>query len=556
MITTILSLIVLVITSLAIVGFNYLHIPLAAALQIISVLLLVLVFVSRKYLFSDKKQVLGRSFRLFFLLLSSLFVQMLVSFTGSFFSPFLITLHLFALGLSFLVNIQVSIAFITLSVMSLLFSIYLNASLSAQMQQDPFSVVLYIASFIVIVPLSIILTRTYHVKDRLSELLSNTVAVSSRRERLILGGLNELVFVTDTSLRIISANEAAEQILGMSSEEMANHPLTEMVPIKDANNLPATAKSFSIDQALADKATRVISGFSLYPKTRPQSFKISVQVGSIVGLNGQINQFVFVINEASLTSTLKGHTNLEAAFAKNKGVISSLKKALSSHPHTRTLQLQLDLLDHSEDDLVIAQEMEDHPIKEVSTEKDLAQLCKNAVESRKAFAKSLDVNLEFILPGDAVAEISFLDLKQQNLLQNELIISEFSAIIDEKWVVILIQKLIEISILQTAGLKLPRVQLLINKTESDFVDIKISSRPTSLNQLELVYLYKEYYPTLVSKTNLKLGSGLEGFIAKSIVNQLGISLDINLAKTEFTVGVDSEVELLMHLKFSRQAKKT
>src|SRR4029077_8288995 len=97
----------------------------------------------------------------------------------------------------------------------------------------PWSVVLYFISFIVIIPLAQILTRNYHLKDAVSKMLSEYIKIEERREESILTGLSEMIIVTASDLKILSANNAAERALGLSDSELIQKPFLEACPLKD-----------------------------------------------------------------------------------------------------------------------------------------------------------------------------------------------------------------------------------------------------------------------------------------------------------------------------------
>src|SRR3990170_5980708 len=172
--------------------------------QIIVVLLLMIILLLNRVIFSKTKPVLAKWSRPLILLLIATIIQLIVISTGGFLSPFLILLHLFVLGSSFLLNLPASTSFLILSLIVLTVNIYLNQNLLALFKEDPFSIALYFVSFIVIIPLAQLLNRNYYIKDALSKILSENLHLGQQREESLLKSLNELILVTDKNLKLLS----------------------------------------------------------------------------------------------------------------------------------------------------------------------------------------------------------------------------------------------------------------------------------------------------------------------------------------------------------------
>src|SRR5687767_15484927 len=73
--------------------------------RIVAVLLFVLLIFLNKFLNPNKQQKLSSITSQLFLFLGTLFIQLIVISTGGLKSPFLVMIHLFTLGVSFLINL-------------------------------------------------------------------------------------------------------------------------------------------------------------------------------------------------------------------------------------------------------------------------------------------------------------------------------------------------------------------------------------------------------------------------------------------------------------------
>lgn len=496
--------------------------------QTIAFLLVILILFSKRFLLAAR--VSNKLYRLIFLSLSSLFVQLLVISSGGLYSPFLILVHLFTLGISFLLNITAALSFLIFTLMVLTGSTFLNKTMLSLFQQDPWSAILYFISFLVIIPLAQFLMRTYHLQDTISRILAEQVKLGERREESILQGLSELVFVTDENLKIISANEASERILQVTDEEMRGEYLLDLLHLIDENNTSASLQFLSIDKALADKATHMIEGLRLDTK-EGLPIKVKIQVRPITAYQGAINQIAFIITDARFASGRQGHSDLQPAILQHQVMMEQLKRELKS-AHLPKLSFQAELSSKTEEDILLAQELEDHPITKVVNFQDIAVLCWQAVFKKQPLAQALGVNLQFVLPKEEAKEAALLGLRQTITPEN-LPISDFAVPVDAKWVEIMVQKLIDLAILIAYGVKNSQAQVLVNRQSPNTIDVLISATPTKITEKVKSAIFQKYFGDLKAP-NLGLGSGLEGFIAKQIALQLNIPLEAKMSDETFT----------------------
>lgn len=503
-------------------------VPTTVLQQGVALLLVILLVISRKFIFPKDSeiadsQISGKTFRLFLLILSSLFVQLLVISSGGFFSPFLITMHLYTLGVSFLLKISSAISFLVLSLMVLFASTFLNPTLFTIFKEDPGSAVIYLVSFIVIIPLAQFLMSTYHLKDTISKLLTAHIEMGEKREQSILSGLEEMVIVTDMNLKVLSFNEALEKNLNLPGEILGSS-LLSVIRLKDKDGNPATFKSLSIDKVLKDRVIHIVDGFTLETKSTI-NLRVSIQIRPVTDPTGEINQIAFVITDVRPAS-LEIHSEFERAQAKQKAVFGEIREELNSASRTNE-SIRLLLLEKNEDDLFIAKELEDHPFRKMTAYLDLAEVCQLITVQKLPIANALGVNLKFVPTKDA-KEQAYLSLKQSYLSPENLPPSEYSVPHDSRWLKVLIEKIVDIAILLVSGKVGAYVNLSLGKLEDQVVTVSINAFPVELSEAEKEDLLKEYFGNLMSKTNLRLGSGLEGFIAQIVSSNLNLPLDMQV----------------------------
>lgn len=498
--------------------------------QIIALLLAVLLIFSSKIIFSKNKEVKGNKIKknhFLLLFISSFLVQALIISTGGFYSPFLIVLHLYTLGASFLLISKSSISFLGFSVGLLVVNILLNPQMLGLFQEDPGPVILYFVSFVVIIPLAQFLMYSYHIKDALSKILKEYIQLGEKREESILRGLSELVVVTDKDLNILSTNEAAEEALNLPTASIIRHPLLNILPLTDGNGSPATRQALSIDKIIADRATRIIDGFYFHFPAETKPHQVDVQIRPITDSSGEVDQIVVIVRDALAVNGAQKHTNLELAKTKRKILIEDLRKAFIRAKLNGQLA-EVEVLNKVEEDILLATEIEDHPLKAEANFQDIAILCKQTIASKLQFAQSLGVHLQFALPKEEVAENALLNLSQTDFPKESLPGSTFTITVDRRWLEIAIQKLLDITILISSQEKNPQVLLSTCHPDDKTINIAITTSCPETISGKQQNLLTEYYGDLGTNTGLSLGSGLEGFIAKTITDQLSIPLIIKV----------------------------
>lgn len=496
------------------------EIPIAILQQITIVLLLILIFLSKKIL-STRSWGLTNTFKLTTLFLSAFLTQLFVFSTGGFYSPFLTLLHLYTLAVSFLISYQSGVVFITFSVVFLILASYLNPSSLKIFQDDPVTGVIYMISFVVVVPLAQLLSRNYQIKEKLAAALAKYLELGEARQEIILQNVNESVIVTDKFLRIISVNTAFEKMFNIHAVDAEKKDLLEIVPFVYSSGEKLAKEALLLDQVLINKTTIVLKDY--YVKLPSRLERAVIQITPILSKEGEVEQIVLVVTEAKLSQDINRHPAIEQALIRQKEVGEVLKKALTDLKHPE-LASYAKLFAKQEEDLLTLTEIEDHPVSEVVSILDTALLCKNKFDDIQDFAKTLNVPISFNLPKGEQSELAIFDIaKDKDVLSSEWGFSHFAVPIDRKWLGIIIQKLMELAILISSSFDKPGVSLSLERDEKEVI-IKIVANSQMLDKKKLAECFILYYGSLGQTINLKLGSGLEGYIAKLLADELNLVL--------------------------------
>lgn len=533
-----LEILTIFLSSLVTVGLSYLRFSVTVYQQIVVLLMVGSLIVFGKLLPGNKQPTKNRLGWLLItysiLFVSSLFVQILVVSTGGFYSPFLVLFHFYILGLSFLLSLRGSISFLIFGLGALGFDLYLNREHLALLLSDPGTALIYITSFVVIIPFAHFIASKYHVKDEIAKILTKQVKVGES----ILESLSELVVVTDLQFRIVSVNEALKKTLNIDDSEIAGKSLFDILTLKDINGAAANLQSLSIDRVMIEKTSRIIRGFFLYIPNQTLPHRVTIQARPIIDSNNMLDKLTFVINESDRMSSVddSSHSDLEKTLLLEQQRFQQLKNDIKTASFAK-LNAEIELIKKIEEDINLARELEDHSIKQTSKLVDVALLASMTVTSKQSLAKSLGVGLELKLPGDNVKERSLVSLSNLGLV-SDLPVSEFSVLIDAKWLGIMIGKLCDLAILISSN-KGTNIILTVNHFSGAEINLAIYfDGPISLVGEESS-LYNRNYEGLKTITNLRIGSGLEGYIAKSISTQLNLpvllQVENNLSKLAFVL---------------------
>lgn len=505
----------------------YLKIKINSLQQGVVVLLIFLLILLNQILFRQKDVVFTSILHKLFLLATSLFVQFLVLSTGGLLSPFLILIHLFTIGASFLVGLIPAIIFLILSITVVTSNILLDQIWQRIFLEDIGASLLYLISFIVVIPLAMLVAQRYRLKEALLDIVSRELKLNQLRQKSVLSSISDLVFVTDKNLNILSVNEACEKALSMSGSELIHRSLFDVLFLKDKNDQLIKLKGLSVDRVLEEKTTRIIKDLLFISKNTLNPRRVNIQVRPIVDLEGRIDQITFVVSDSSqiYDAEARKHSNLEEARTKYQAMMENLKSSLLAKG-LPGLRARAELIRRTQQDLLNALELEDHSIQSKLALVDVSQMCHKMVVMQQDFALTWHVPLEFVLVNFDMKDVAPLIPKGYKIAPTQLTSAYFTAPIDVVWLDLLLQELVSVAILLTSDTKHPKVSLTVERQDNKSLIVRVISNFVPLTKEEERMLLTEYYGSLSAKTNLSLGSGLEGYVAKTIAASLNTPLTI------------------------------
>ena len=519
---------VFVIASLLSVGLIYISRTFQFYQQLIPVLLILDIMVASR-IKSGQENHLSLP-KLVILLLSSLLVQTIVLSSGGFYSPLLILLHIFTLGAILLLGSSSPIIFLASSLGVLIFHISYDRNLYQFFQNDPWAVAIYALSIVIVIPLALYLSHSNGVKTKFNNFLRDYIEMSEKRQKSIMTALSNMVIITDKNLNVVSINIAVERLFRTSIHQIQGKPLAEFLILKDAQGIIVPFDNLPVQDAMKDKATHISEGYFLETKIEAMPKPITVQIRPLTNPNNEITQIVFVLTDPLVKIGFNTHPNITEAIKKRDQLLSLMTNTTSPLSETSAKQVIM-LITHIEEDILTAQEMEDHPLQEVIGFVDLVTLVKQTIAGRSFFYMSVGNIPEVKFEDEDKSEAAFLNLHMSDL--GQLNLSKYNAAVDSYLLKLVLERILDISVLIAGSEAKTQINLSLIP---DNVKIDISFPSLALTQKELSNLFIRNYPG-IKLTQLQKSSGLEGYIAGRISRALALPIETTLNTFKKTVTI-------------------
>lgn len=501
--------------------------------QMIPILLILDILVASRIKSTQDKFTFSKRTVLF---VSSLLVQVIIISSGGLYSPLLILIHIFTLGAIFLLGSRSPIFFLIFSLGVFIFHISFDRNLYQFFQNDPWTIVIYTLSIIIVIPLALYLAHSNKIKDQFNNFLKDYIDVSEKKQKSILTALSNLVIITDKNLGVISINIATERLLRTSVSQVAGKSIADILILKDSRGDKVPFDSLPIKQAFSDKATHFVEGYFLETQIQALAKPVVLQIRPLTNSSGEIIQVVFVLTDPLVKIGFNTHPSLKEAMERRDLLLNYLT---TPHPQLSPLSSQqtIFLIAHTEEDILTAQEMEDHPLQEVIGFIDLVTLIKQIIDSKTYFYQCFgDIpTLEF--EDENKSEAAYLDL-HQDISSVNLKPSIYSAPVDSYLLKIIIEKILDIAVfIASDDINKQKAQINLSFGLDKNIEVRITCPNPALNQNDLPNLFTRYYPG-VKALQLQKSSGLEGYIAGKIAGTIHLPVDIRLDERLKTISFE------------------
>ncbi len=490
--------------------------------------------------------------KLIIIYISTILVQLIVISSGGFYSPLLILIHLFTIGAIFVLNSSSPVSFLAFSLCVLIFHIIYDPTLSQFFKNDPWTTVIYGLSIIIVIPLTLFLSKSNSVKNKFTSFLRDYIYMSESRQKSIMTALSNLVIVTDKNLNIVTVNTALERLLRVSASQVLSKPLFQIISLKDSSGNPVSPEALPTKQALSDKATHFVEGYFIETKIQTVPKAVTIQIKPISNPQGEVTQLIFVFTDPTVKIGFNTHTVTKTAVKKHASLLNLItsQKANFSGPAAQLLTLQIA---HIEDDILTSQEMADHPIQEVIGFEDIVALVSKILQKNHQLYTLLKTQPQLIYEDNNKTEAAFMNIESSNLNPSTSTASRYSALskysapVDGYLLFLILEKLLDLAVYITSAQSQKNISIhihLANPGNVVMVDINFPSG--DIKPTDLPNLFTNDYPGLKSP-GLIDSSGLEGYIAGKIAKtiQLELTPNINLyTKTiTFSIGISKQPKI-------------
>ncbi|SRR6266568_1577626 len=490
----------------------------AIVLPVVILLIFMAPFFPRHSEWREFKRKWGRRF---FLLWGTIFVQMLVLATGGLQSPFLILLYLFMVTISFIFSFSLAVVFLGASLTIIFINLSFTQSIAVYLLEDPRFTVLHIVSLITILPLAFLISRQYHLRDMVFGALHAKV----KTDEAIMKHLKELILITDSNLTVLSVNDAVEQTLQKSRSELLGHPLFTVLVLRYSQNKIASKETFFPQGDTGKQPKTITTGFDLLLTPLAQR-QVSVQVQSTKGVENTIRQISFILSDSHSLNPAKGilSDSLERTRAKYEALSEHVRQELLRTNQT-DLITQSSLMREIENDMYYVQFFSQHQPSGMISSIDTAKLVKQTVEAEQELAKALRVKLDFSIKNFGEKDVAPLTVKNYPVAPEQLTGPFFTVKTDVRRFELLIKKLSDIAVFLSSGQKDARVSVSIERGVHETVIVTMTATCDVIAKEALPDLFLPYYGKLYDRVHLHTGSGFEGYLAKTVANDLSYTLD-------------------------------
>lgn len=508
-------------------GLIYLKLSTVFSQQIISVVLLFSVVLLGKFNGVKKQSTPWQTG--IAVLLSSFLVQMLVISSGGLYSPLLIIIHIYVLGAIFLLNSKTPILFLIMSLVVLGGQLKYDPILVATFANDPWTAVVYGLSFLIIIPLALYLSHNYFMKDAFTKILKNYISMQEQKEVSILTALNDLVVVTDQTLRIVSINISVEKYLQIDKQDILGKKLFDIFTFKDMSGIAGNTTSLSIDAALQDRASHFVEGFMLETAGTIKPKPVLIQIRPLADQNGQISQIVIVMSEPVAKREEHSHQSISEAIKRKNSLLDSFAQIPPGTSY-ESVKSKIGLITHIEEDIFLSQELEDHTISEKPTLGDIVLLTTDRLKQDQQFANFLGIKTSFTYDDPDSTEAAYVKLHESQTSDLDLSPSIYSLPIEKRFVGIIISKMIEIGLLIASSTPYKMISLEASRDNDKKIYLKVLIPNPGILDNEVSDLFILNNPLTGQKTHLQYGSGMEGFLFKKLCTILNIPYQLELAE--------------------------
>jgi PAS domain-containing protein len=480
-----------------------------------SIFLFIILIILNLTPFQTTKEVIFNKGKWFLLFLLTVTIQLILLSTGGITSPAIVLIYIYSIALSFISTFQLSLFFLFSTILLLISDFFIHKNIYLITDRDVFLIVLQVILLLIINPLIYLLAQRYHLRDKLFIKVSQKLMI----EESILATVSDLLIITDTYFHILSVNEAAERLLHQSQLSLANKPLFDSLILKGQNGVLINEQTLFKD---AKKPESIAGEYVLFKSPQPQR-KVTMKVKPLTDVDGKINQICFVINDS-----LQNIPSPQI-YAESKARLEAMIEHLKKNCNTKELQgikSQLLLMQKVEHDLFTIYNIENNLLKPRTFRADVALLARQIIQAEQDFSTFFHHSLTFSLPNFGQADVAPFSVERFPIKPEDLTGPFFTAMVDTTLLSLLFEKLVDLHILLGTSTAALETKVTLERKDAHALLLIVAGRDVILTEDERQGLFEPYYPLITTNTNLRLGSGLEGYLVNKLADLLKYHLQV------------------------------
>lgn len=451
------------------------------------------------------------------LFVSCIFLELIIISTGGVISPLFILIHLFTIAVGFVFGFPIAILYLFIVLFSLFAEIFMAQSYSIYLLEGSPVFILQLASIIPILPITYIISQEYNLKNKLAEKLN----IRIKTDEAIFENLKELIIITDHNMMILSVNDIVERILQVSKFDLIGKNIFDALLMSDAYGQLVNRDTFFVHGKREIKKYK--NNFTIFKSNNPYR-KIQIHIKPTLNIEGNISQYSFIFSSDKTSDIF---TNIEESRAKYEALVEELKIELGKDT-LRGLKSKLIILEKIENDMYLMRELEHSLLKENKSRIDLAKLTYETVLHEKEYANALQTTLDFTIHDFGHKDIAPFTVESYPVTPTQLTGPFFTVKCDVKLLEIYLEKIIDLAVITASNIHGGKVHAGIKRKGKSAFEIIVASTCPELD-IGLVKdnIFLAYYGKLNSKINLVKGSGLEGFLIKTIKEIMNVPMEIS-----------------------------
>lgn len=446
------------------------------------------------------------------------FINLLVLSSGGIASPFLVVTHFFAIAASFLISPGVSISFILATILIIIPHTFIDPSSGGLTNTSPLITLLYFVAYIALLPVSFTLAREYKIKEEWVNKLEKQIATSKTQEDTLLKNIEDAVLVLNRKFEIMYLNEAVTKLFKYSNHALGKN-FFSLFLIKDKEGRPVEKYNMPFDQILSSKTQSYIENIQIASENQDYT-RVDLKILPVIEGDNALGLILVIKDITNKQIAEKKEKNVAIiALARFVAILNKQKRKfqeLIKNPKKETVEelLRQNIeLEHLSQDFFYSLRLESGEIGSLSSLVDISEILEEIILDEKW--RSLEKGVK-IVPKNSTNQLMPLrsDLK---ITIPKRRFEKVYILANPAWLRDSLGRLLEIIVLLTRQGQ----NVTVDVTRDNVLAQVTISSPIVIPAQDLSEIFNKFYGRLSNLKEFSQTSGLEGFIAKNLIDRLG-----------------------------------